>query len=63
MQTILTIQWLFANEFLNFSANKINKEMHNSVTESINSILTKRINFHRIILYTCLFVDMAINCM
>lgn len=34
-----------------FSANKINK-MHNSVTESVNSILTKRTNFHRIILYT-----------
>lgn len=26
--------------------------MHNSVTESINSILTKRTNFHQIILCT-----------
>lgn len=46
-----------------FSANKINKKMHNSVTESTNSILTKRTNFYRIILShtQCLFVDMAIN--
>lgn len=37
--------------------------MHNSVTESINSILTKRTNFYRIILShtQCLYVDIAIN--